>query len=74
VSVPEGSQEQPGYQSYLLRLWRAGEVGKPVWRASLQSTHTGKQVGFASLASLFAFLEEQIAIAETRISDGEPTA
>jgi hypothetical protein len=66
-------QEQPGYQSYLLRVWRAGEAGKPVWRASLRSTHTGKQVGFANLDGLLVFLEEQIAVAEKRISDGEST-
>lgn len=73
MRVPQGSREQPGYQSYLLRLWRAGQAGKPVWRASLKSTHTGKNVGFANLRSLVAFLEEQIAIAEQRIADGEST-
>lgn len=73
MQVPEGSREQPDYQSYLLRLWRAREAGNPVWRASLKSTHTGKQVGFANVESLLAFLEGQIAIAEQRISGGEST-
>jgi len=73
VRFRQGSREQPGYQSYLLRLWRTGEAGKPVWRASLKSTHTGKKIGFACLDGLFAFLEEQIAIVEQRIADGEST-
>jgi hypothetical protein len=34
--------------------------GQPVWRASLQDTHTGGRRGFADLAPLGDFLAEQI--------------
>ncbi len=54
------TQEQEHYYSFLLRLWRAGNDGEPVWRASLESPHTGEHLGFASLKELFAFLEAQI--------------
>jgi hypothetical protein len=53
--------EQPGYLAYLLRLWRVNDDGKPVWRASLESPHTGERHGFANLELLFAFLEEKTA-------------
>lgn len=59
-------KEQPGYLSYLLRLRRVGDEGdshrvggKAVWRASLESVHTGEQRVFASLDDLFGFLREQ---------------
>ena len=49
----------PDYLSYLLRLWLARERGRPVWRASLQSPHTGERVSFCTLDDLFAFLRRQ---------------
>lgn len=52
--------EQQDYFSYLLRLWRASGVEPTVWRMSLEDPHTGERIGFASLESLFAFLEAQI--------------
>jgi len=51
--------EQPGYRSYLLRLWQVGTADVPSWRASLESAQTGERRGFADLESLFAFLEQQ---------------
>ncbi len=51
--------ERPGYLAYLLRLWQVNDEGKPVWRASLESPHTGERHGFANLEMLFAFLEEK---------------
>jgi hypothetical protein len=51
--------KQPGYLTYLLRLWQVNDQGKPVWRASLESPHTGERVGFGSLEALFAFLVEK---------------
>jgi hypothetical protein len=51
--------ERPGYLAYLLRLWRVNDDGEPVWRASLESPHTGERHGFANLELLFAFLEEK---------------
>lgn len=53
------TKEQLDYLSYLLRLWRAGEE-KAVWRASLESSHTGERVGFATLSDLFTFLEQEV--------------
>jgi hypothetical protein len=49
------------YLSYLLRLWQTRQEGRLVWRASLESAHTGERRGFASLAELYAFLEQQTA-------------
>jgi hypothetical protein len=59
ADMPDGSKEQRDYASYLLRLWRVGDAEGPTWRASLKSVHNGQQVGFASLADLFAFLENE---------------
>jgi hypothetical protein len=54
--------EQRRYRAYLLRLWQvAGEDGHPIWRAALEDARTGERRGFADLARLFAFLEEQTA-------------
>jgi hypothetical protein len=47
--------------SYLLRLWQAGREGALVWRASLESAHTGERRGFPNLAELYAFLEQETA-------------
>ena len=56
-------KEQADYLSYLLRIWRVDEVsdgrGCAVWRASLESTHTGEQRSFASLGYLLDFLQRQ---------------
>ena len=54
------AREQTEYQSYLLRLYPARTVGGRVCRATLQSTQTGEQVGFASLRDAFAFLEQRV--------------
>lgn len=48
----------PRYRAYLLRLWAVDSAGQPVWRASLQDTHTGERHGFADLAQLTSFLQE----------------
>jgi hypothetical protein len=58
-------REQPGYLSYLLRLWQVdtegagSQVGGAVWRTSLESSLTGERLGFASLDELFKFLAWQ---------------
>jgi hypothetical protein len=49
--------EQSDYQSYLLRLYPAPSPRETVCRATLQSTQTGKRVGFATLREAFDFLE-----------------
>jgi hypothetical protein len=50
------SSEQVNYLSYLLRLRRSDREGRPVWRASLESTRDGQRLGFASVEGLVAFL------------------
>ena len=54
------SKAQRGYRSYLLRLWQADLGGEAVWRASLQNPHTHERRGFANLADLFTFLENEV--------------
>lgn len=57
--------EEPDYLSYLLRLWCVeGDRGR-VWRASLQSTQTRQQVGFAGLEALFEYLRAETSIEVT---------
>jgi hypothetical protein len=48
-----------GYLSYLLRLWQARADGELIWRASLESPHTGERLSFADAETLFAFLDAQ---------------
>jgi len=47
------------YLAYLLRLWQVREMGQIGWRASLENAHTGELRGFAGLAELFTFLENE---------------
>jgi len=54
--------EQRRYFAYMLRLWQVDADGEPIWRASLESPHTGERVGFAGLDELFDFLREQIGV------------
>jgi hypothetical protein len=54
------SREQGRYISYLLRLWQTRSEGKLIWRASLESPHTGERYGFTNLEELFAFLEKEV--------------
>ena len=56
--APNDTGERRDYLSYLLRLWQVG-TEKAVWRASLESPHTGERIPFASLDALFDFLQQQ---------------
>jgi hypothetical protein len=47
------------YQAYLLRLWRDG-AGAP-WRASLEPPGGEPTLRFGTVATLFAFLRDQLA-------------
>lgn len=49
--------ERHGYQAYLVRLWPVRSGGQRVWRAALESPHTGERHAFATLEELFTFLE-----------------
>lgn len=53
----------PNYQAYLLRLWREGT--QTTWRASLQSTATEQLYHFATIESLFAFLDARMVEGKT---------
>ena len=59
-------EEEPDYLSYLLRLWCVQGDKSRVWRASLQSTQTRQEVGFAGLEALFAHLRAETSIGNTR--------
>ena len=56
------AEERLEYLSYLLRLWPEGGEEEAVWRASLESPHTGERVGFASLEELFDYLRQQTGV------------
>jgi hypothetical protein len=47
------------YFAYMLRLWRVNNTGGLGWQASLEDPHSGKQIGFADLVSLFSYLKDQ---------------
>jgi hypothetical protein len=51
-------RERP-YLAYLLRLWQVRNKGQADWRASVEDAHTGERRGFAGLAELFTFLENE---------------
>jgi hypothetical protein len=65
-------KEQRRYESYLLRLWQTDRGGTLIWRASLESARTGERRGFASLADLFAFLEQETASIILKTRGDEP--
>ena len=52
--------DRPHYQAYMLRLWQDQDETDPVWRASIESPHTGERQGFASLEALFDFLKQRV--------------
>jgi hypothetical protein len=47
------------YLAYMLRVWKAHTDEGPIWRASLESPHTGERQAFTDLVALFAFLQER---------------
>jgi hypothetical protein len=51
--------KRPGYLAYLLRMWQVNDGGNSVWRASVESPHTGEGHGFANRELLFTFLAEE---------------
>jgi hypothetical protein len=65
MNFPQESWDQKDYVSYMLRMWRdsgdegAGSTEEGLWRASLQSPHSGRRVAFASMEELFCFLRRQ---------------
>jgi hypothetical protein len=69
ANTQTGPRKRQEYLSYLLRLWRVGDEGKPVWRASLKSAQTGEQIGFSSLEALFGYLRAQTDVVRTSNQD-----
>ena len=63
--------ERRRHVSFLLRLWQAESAGRAVWRASLQSPNTCERRGFASLADLLSFLEEEYGPVERAEMDSQ---
>ena len=63
------NREQQRYISYLIRLWQVKNSGGLIWRASLESSRTGKRQGFADLDALFAFLRQQTGVASDSQGD-----
>jgi hypothetical protein len=57
-------QQEPQYQSYLLRLWRSG--GGEAWRVMLECVGTHERHGFSDLGDMCAFLQEQMDDTEKR--------
>jgi hypothetical protein len=47
------------YLAYLLRLWPTGDRGSTIWRASLESPHSGERYNFATLEEMFSFLQRE---------------
>ncbi len=52
------SDDARHYQSYLLRLWRAGGGPPNRWRISLEDTRSGLRQAFTSLDELIAFIDQ----------------
>ena len=51
---------QPNYLSYLIRLRRVDNAGRPVWRASLEVPGSETQIYFDNLEALCTYLVRQI--------------
>ena len=51
-------QPESQYQSYLLRLWRAGE--EKAWRVMLEHVGTHERYGFTDLEGLCVSLQKQM--------------
>src|SRR4051794_16397942 len=57
----QATDRQSRYYAYVLRLWeQQGNDHMGDWRCSLEDPHTGSRRGFAGLAALIAFLQEEL--------------
>jgi len=59
-------REPEPYLAYMLRLWRVDDDPRLVWRASVESPHSGERRAFANLQDLFSFLHERTEITSDR--------
>ncbi len=53
------NDDRKDYLAYMVRLWRTEGDEEPVWRASVESPHTGERHTFAKVELLIAFLREK---------------
>ena len=61
--------EKPGYQSYLIRLYRQKKNGPVTLRILLENVQTGERLGFASLQALHEYLEQAAQCLSTKGDD-----
>jgi hypothetical protein len=55
---------QPGFFSYLLRIWKVENGDETRFRISIENTATGERKGFTNLEALIAFLHMEMRKAE----------
>lgn len=58
--------KQPGYLSYLLRLWETSDGEKEVWRASVERPGTGERQSFTDVQALLEFLQREMTTCERK--------
>lgn len=63
----------PGRLSYLLRLWRVQVDGRITWHGCLVGIPGGAEHGFANLASLFEYLENECGRLNQGLDIASPT-
>lgn len=61
------------YQAFLLRLRRADNAGRPVWRISLERPGQAGLLHFDSLSALCTYLRTQIQLAGEKGDDQDET-
>ena len=61
------------YQAFLLRLRRADNAGRPVWRISLERPGHAGLLQFESLSALCAYLSTQMQLAGEKGDDQDET-
>jgi hypothetical protein len=61
--------ESPGYQSYLIRLYRQKKNGPVALRILLENVQTGERLGFASLQALHEYLEQLVQLPPAKSDD-----
>jgi len=60
------NKTQSGYLSYLLRLRRASNMGRPIWRISLEVPGSETQTYFDNLGTLCAYLAAQVQLEDEK--------
>jgi len=58
ADTPPEARLSPPRLAYLVRCWLVETEHGPVWRASIEDSHTTVRRRFADLDALFTFLEE----------------